>query len=69
MKPLFVLLTTFAIAILAIKLINGNYDFLLAGRIALSAMLLFTAMGHFVFTKGMAMMLPAVIPFKKGLFT
>ena len=30
-------------------------------------MLLFTAMGHFMFPKGMAMMIPAFIPFKLGL--
>src|SRR5690625_6873527 len=30
----------------------------------MSAMLLFTAIGHFAFTKGMSMMLPDFIPFK-----
>ncbi len=30
----------------------------------MSVMLLFTAMGHFIFTKGMAMMIPDFIPFK-----
>jgi uncharacterized membrane protein len=30
----------------------------------MSAMLLFTAVGHFAFTKGMAMMLPPFIPYK-----
>jgi uncharacterized membrane protein len=30
----------------------------------MSAMLLFTAMGHFMFSEGMAMMIPDFIPFK-----
>ena len=36
----------------------------LAARIAMSAMLIFTAIGHFAFTKGMTKMLPDFIPFK-----
>ena len=39
-------------------------DYALSGRIAMSVMLLFTSIAHFVFTKGMAMMLPPFIPFK-----
>ena len=35
-----------------------------SGRIAMSAMLAFTAVAHFVFTKGMTMMLPDFIPYK-----
>jgi len=30
----------------------------------MSIMLLFTAMAHFAFSKGMAMMLPSFVPFK-----
>ena len=37
----------------------------MAGRIAISCMLLFTATGHFAFSEGMSMMLPDIIPFKK----
>lgn len=33
----------------------------------MAVMLLFTAIAHFVFTTGMAMMLPAFVPFKKGM--
>ena len=33
----------------------------------MSAMLLFTAIAHFAFTKGMIMMIPDLIPFKKGM--
>lgn len=33
----------------------------------MSAMLLFTAIGHFAYTKGMEMMVPDMVPFKKGM--
>ena len=32
----------------------------------MSIMLVFTAIGHFVFTKGMSMMIPQFIPFKES---
>ncbi|MEO0902079.1 MAG: hypothetical protein AAFY00_08655, partial [Bacteroidota bacterium] len=64
MKPLLVLLTSFVIAIFVVKLISKQYDFALSARIAMSIMLCFTAMGHFVYTKGMSMMIPEFIPFK-----
>jgi uncharacterized membrane protein len=37
---------------------------LLSARIGMCAMLIFTAIGHFAFTKGMAMMIPPIIPSK-----
>ena len=64
MAPLIVLLTTFVIALFIIRLTRKHYDIALAARIALSVMLLFTAIGHFAYTKGMAMMLPPFIPYK-----
>jgi uncharacterized membrane protein len=64
MKPLIILLTVFVISIAAIKLINEVTNIPLAGRIAMAAMLVFTAVGHFAFTKGMSMMLPDFVPFK-----
>lgn len=64
MKPLIVLVAAFAIALLANKILKGNFKFALSGRIAMAAMLLFTAIGHFALTKGMAMMLPDFMPFK-----
>lgn len=66
MKPLFVLIVTFAIAAVAGKFTQNAYNFALSARIAMAVMLLFTAIGHFVFTKGMAMMVPNFIPFKTG---
>ncbi len=64
MKPLIVLLSSFVIAIFVVKLIYKKYDFALSARIAMAIMLCFTAMGHFVYTKGMSMMIPEFIPFK-----
>ena len=64
MKPLIVLLLVFAFSLAVNKIFRGNYEFVLSGRIAMSVMLLFTAIAHFVFTKGMGMMLPDFIPYK-----
>lgn len=65
MKPLIVLLISFFCSILVLKWIKNKYDLKFSARIAMSIMLVFTALGHFIFTKGMALMLPDFIPFKK----
>ncbi|MGJ8713684.1 MAG: DoxX family protein [Maribacter stanieri] len=67
MKPLIVLSLSFTISIFLIKIIKKEYDFALSARIAMSIMLLFTAIGHFAFTKGMSMMIPKIIPFKESI--
>lgn len=64
MKPLIVLLGVFGISLTLTRILRGHFDFALSGRIAMSAMLVFTAIGHFAFTKGMTMMLPDFIPYK-----
>ena len=64
MKPLIVLLAAFAVSCIVTFFIQKNPDYTWAGNIAMSAMLLFTSVGHFAFTKGMSMMLPRFIPFK-----
>lgn len=66
MKPLLVLLISFLIAIFAIKIVHKEYDIDLAARIAMAIMLCFTAIGHFVFTKGMTLMIPKFIPYKES---
>lgn len=66
MKPLFVLLGAFILSLVATR-IASPVDYLLSGRIALAAMLLFTALGHFKFTYGMSLMLPDFIPFRRGM--
>ena len=67
MKPLVVLLVSFVIALIVTRLIVGDFNVALSGRIAMASMLAFTAIGHFAFTKGMVMMIPDFIPFKKAL--
>ena len=67
MKPLLVLVIVFSVSVLALRFVRGKYDFALAGRIAMSGMLLFTAVGHFAFTKGMTMMIPDFVPLRTGI--
>ena len=64
MKPLIVLLLVFGISLAVTKLIN-NYNIRLSAQIAMAVMMVFTSIGHFIYTRGMAMMLPSFIPFKK----
>lgn len=66
MKPLIVLLFSFTISLFILKIIKKEYDFALSARIAMSIMLVFTAVGHFAFTKGMSMMISKFIPFKES---
>jgi uncharacterized membrane protein len=65
MKPLIVLLVSFLISLLTLRLLHNQYEVALSGRIAMSVMLAFTTLGHFIYTKGMTMMIPDFIPFKK----
>lgn len=67
MKPLIVLLVSFLTALAIIYFVNDVPDLALAGRIAMAAMLLFTSLGHFMFTKGMAAMLPASVPGREAI--
>jgi uncharacterized membrane protein len=67
MKPLIILMIVSWVSVFTIKLVTYKYNLPLSARIAMSAMLLFTAIGHFIFTKGMAMMIPGFIPFKTGM--
>ena len=67
MKPLIVLLSSFAIALIAVRIIKREFDIALSARIAMAIMLCFTAIGHFVFTTGMTMMMPTFIPYKISL--
>ncbi len=64
MKPFFVLIITFVGSLFVLKQLYAVWDFRLSDNIAMSVMLLFTAVGHFVYTRGMEMMLPSVIPLK-----
>jgi uncharacterized membrane protein len=55
------------IGLLIFYFINHHWQWYLAGRIGMSAMLVFTAIGHFAFPKGMAMMLPSLLPYKDAI--
>ncbi|WP_375434143.1 DoxX family protein [uncultured Hymenobacter sp.] len=66
MKPLFVLLGTFLLALGATRLFGGSLNYLLAGNVAMAVMLLFTGMAHFTLTKGMVLMLPDWLPGRKA---
>lgn len=65
MKPLFVLLAVTAIAIVTLKISSGKINFIFAGKIGLAVMLIFTASGHFAFNRGMSMMFPDFVPYRK----
>ena len=65
MKPLIVLITAFTISFVILKLYSGKWKKIPAGNIAMACMLLFTATGHFLYGKGMALMIPDFIPVKE----
>ncbi|MBC9795955.1 DoxX family protein [Sinomicrobium weinanense] len=65
MKPLIVLVVTFAISLVISGITTGKWDLSFSGRVAMAVMLLFTSIGHFKFTEGMALMLPDFIPAKR----
>ncbi len=65
MKPLIVLVASSFIGFFLIKWITGENNLAFACRIGISVMLIFTSIAHFVFTRGMMMMIPDFIPYKK----
>lgn len=65
MKPLIVLVVVFALSTGIMWLVSSSINYMLAGRIALAAMLVLTAFGHFKFVEGMEMMIPDFLPFKR----
>ena len=67
MKPLIVLIAGFTATALISKLLQGDWNTLFAGNLAMCLMLFLTASGHVVFTKGMTMMIPPIVPFKAAL--
>ena len=67
MKPLYVLLGAFITSLIILRFGFGEIDYSLSGRIAMSIMLVYTCIGHFAFSKGMILMIPDFIPFKKTL--
>jgi len=66
METLIVLLGTFLVSVVVMRVVKGGVDYALAGRMGMSAMLVLTAVGHVIFTKGMVLMVPDFLPFKTG---
>ena len=64
MKPLIVLLAVTTFAYVFFKVRNKQNQYAQAARIGIATMFLFTALGHFLFPSGMALMIPKFIPFK-----
>ncbi len=67
MKPLIVLISVFVIALFVIKVRTQKINWRLAARVAMSTMLIFTAVAHFVFTEGMTQMIPDFLPWKEAI--
>ena len=68
MKPLIIHVTVTIITLFILRLtIGGYYDLSRAARFGMSVMLLFTAMGHFMFPEGMSLMIPEFIPQKEAM--
>lgn len=64
MKLLIILFVTFILALLGIKIVQGNWDFLFSGNLGMAVFIIFTGFSHFKFQKGMAMMIPDFFPAK-----
>ncbi|MFC0514393.1 hypothetical protein ACFFGT_09285 [Mucilaginibacter angelicae] len=67
MKVLLVLIISFVLTTIISRLFISDWNLILSGNVAMMLMLWFASLGHFMFTKGMAMMMPSFIPFKVGL--
>lgn len=61
------MIAAFIVSLVGLKLFSSEWNYSLAGNIAMASMLFFTAIGHFAFTKGMTMMLPDFVLFKMEL--
>lgn len=59
-----VLLVVFIISLVVLKILRKEYQFTLAGKIAMSAMLVVAFIGRFKFPQGLALMLPDFIPYR-----
>ncbi|WPV02512.1 hypothetical protein SNE26_12055 [Mucilaginibacter sp. cycad4] len=64
MKVLLVLIISFILTAMVSRLFMGDWNLMLCGNVAMMLMLWFASLGHFMFTKGMVMMMPTFIPFK-----
>ena len=64
MKLLSILFSVFIIALLATKIIQGEWNWTFSGNLGMAVFIIFTGFSHFKFQKGMALMIPDFIPYK-----
>ncbi len=55
------------ISLIIFKLTRKEYELALSARIAMAVMLLAAGVAHFVYTQGMSLMIPDLIPYKTGM--
>lgn len=67
MKPLLVLLIASVIILLITHAISGGWEYVIAGNLGMAVMLFSTAVGHFIYSQGMMLMVPSFIPGKRTL--
>jgi uncharacterized membrane protein len=67
MKPLLVLLIASSVILLITHAISGGWDYVIAGNLGMAVMLFSTAVGHFIYSQGMMLMMPGFIPGKRTL--
>ena len=64
MKLLSIIAVTFILSLIATKIIEGFWDFLFSGNLAMAVFIIFTGLAHFKYQKGMALMIPDLFPAK-----
>ena len=64
MKLLSILFSVFIIALLGTKIIQGEWNWIFSGNLGMAVFIIFTGFSHFKFQKGMALMIPDLIPYK-----
>ncbi|GLB49308.1 DoxX family protein [Neptunitalea lumnitzerae] len=64
MKPFIALLVVFVVTLFITKIAFGYYHVHKAAIFAITGMLLFASLGHFMYTEGMQYMIPSFFPFR-----
>jgi len=62
MAPLVILIVTFGVASMMLRLVRGHWSIDLAGLVATAVLFVFTGVSHFVFPASMAEMVPPIFP-------
>lgn len=67
MVPEITLIAVFLLSLFILRYRHGEFRIAQSARIGMAAMLFVTGGAHFGFARGMAMMLPEIVPFKLGI--